>query len=194
MSQQFDRSLAFGQLGEAYIAQWLRRICEYNVLPVYEKQMDTGKGPMLFCPEDKLIAPDLFVFKRVARVKGSLVKGRVRWVEAKTKSAFTWHRITQRWTTGIDLRHYEDYLKVSELSIWPVYILFLHLDGKAKDTPSGRVSPQGLFGNKIKYLAKNESHRSNNHGRSGMVYWAHSKLTQLATLDEVLHTTQATTT
>lgn len=179
MSHEFNRQLAFGKIGEAYIATWLKMSCRYHVLPVYEKEMQEGKGPVLFPTQgETLIAPDLLAFRREGE---HLAK--IRWVEAKTKSAFSWHRITQRWVTGIDLHHYTQYQKVADISPWPVWLLFLHYEGRAKDSPAG--CPTGLFGGDIRHLTKNENHRSPNWGKSGMVYWAHSTLRPLATLEQV---------
>jgi len=168
----FDEQLRFGKVGESKIAQWLLGR-GYSVLPVYEKEMHTGKGPVLYSGPAHLIAPDMLAYKG----------GNVKWIEAKTKSGFTWHRISQRWVTGIDLRHYRDYLRVAESSPWPIWILFLHLDPHgAKDTPmeyAGK-SPTGLFGNDLSLLSKNENHRHSHWGTSGMVYWARESLRLLA--------------
>ena len=177
----FSASLQFGKIGEGRIATWLRaRGC--SVLPVYEKEIHEGKGPTLFSVEGQLIAPDLLAFRTGH-------KQDVKWIEAKTKSAFTWHRNTGCWTTGIDVRHYGDYLKVAGLSPWPVWLLFLHLQGQAKDSPQG--SPVGLFGNELTYLSQHEHHRSDRWGCRGMVYWAHGSLRRLATLGDVLIGTEA---
>jgi hypothetical protein len=179
---KFEQRLAFGKIGESYIAMWLREVCHYNVLPVYEKEIAEGKGPVLFAHQrGNLIAPDLLCFRGCAPETAEY-----KWIEAKTKNAFTWHRISGKWTTGIDLRHYADYLKVAALSPFPVWLLFLHMDGRAKDTPDGKVSPTGLFGGELKQLRDMESHRSPKWGRYGMVYWVHEKLTRLATLDQVM--------
>jgi len=168
----FIEKLQFGKVGESKIAQWLiaRGYC---VLPVYEKQIDTGKGPVLYSSSGDFIAPDMLVYNKKA----------VRWVEAKTKDGFTWHRITERWTTGIDLRHYQDYLAMVASSPWPMWLLFLHLDPNgAKDTPSELVgkSPVGLFGNDLLFLSQHENHRHDNWGKSGMVYWARDNLKLLS--------------
>jgi len=176
----FDSQLHFGKIGEGAIAHWLREKKGFHVLPIYEKEISEGKGPVLFSLEGELIAPDLFCFRKTTEVGTDTL-----WIEAKTKSAFTWHRISQQWLTGIDMRHYEDYLKVAHLSPFPVWLLFLHLAGTAKDTPQGKVSPTGLFGRELLYLAKHEDHRHENWGRTGMVYWAHKTLLRLAALDEV---------
>ena len=171
----FSSTLRFGKIGESAIAEWFKRK-GYSALPVYEKEISEGKGPQLYTPVASLIAPDLVVLRG---------DGRVFWIEAKHKTAFTWHRNTQTWNTGIDLRHYEDYLKVAQVSPWPIWLLFLHEDGVAKDTPEGQISPTGLFGGELIYLSKNEHHRHENWGRSGMVYWTDTTLKLLATLDEV---------
>lgn len=167
----FQRNLAFGKIGESLIANWLKRR-GYTVLPVYEKEISKGKGPQLFTPNENLIAPDLFAFNGI--------KDRAFWIEAKHKSAFTWHRISRQWLTGINLRHYYDYLKVARESPWPVWLLFLHQDGQAKDSPPG--CPTGLFGQELGYLQQHEHHRWN---EGGMVYWADTILEKLATLEEV---------
>jgi len=168
----FETSLKYGQAGESAIALWLRSRGN-TVLPVYEKIIDEGKGPQLYTPDKEVIAPDLFVFG----------DGKAFWIEAKHKTAFTWHRITERWCTGIDLRHYGEYCIVDDETPWPVWLLFLHEGGQAKDSPPD--SPQGLFGNTLEYLRQHENHRHANWGRSGMVYWALETLTKLATLEEV---------
>lgn len=148
-----------GQAGEGYIARWLRSRGT-TVLPVYEKVLDTGKGPQVFLPTESLVAPDFLCWNDSG----------VFWIEAKHKSAFSWHRNTQRWVTGIDLRHYIDYLRIDSESPFPVWLLFLHEDGTAKDSPLG--CPTGLFGNTLAYLHANENHRHANWGTSGMVYWS----------------------
>jgi hypothetical protein len=167
-----------GRVGEGRIANWLKRR-GWAVLPVYEKEVDEGKGPQLFMLDKSLIAPDMLAFK----------KTNVRWIEAKHKTVFTWHRITQRWCTGIDLRHYRDYLQVAELSPWPVWLLFLHERSipDARDLQYGcpQECPTGLFGGELFYLQNNENHQHKNWGRSGMVYWAHDTLACLAPVDSV---------
>jgi len=179
----FKQQLRFGRVGESLIANWLKQR-GYSVLPVYEKEISEGKGPQIFTVQDNLIAPDLFVFGHEI--------SKVWWIEAKHKSAFSWHRISSHWVTGIDLRHYRDYLRVQQLSPWPVWLLFLQRQGKAKDTPLGRVGPTGLYGGSLAYLRENENHRHHNWGSSGMVYWAEKTLTKIANLENVLDASQET--
>jgi hypothetical protein len=143
------------------------------VLPVYEKVIHTGKGPQLYMPNKALIAPDLFAFGA----------GKAFWIEAKHKTAFSWHRLTQRWVTGIDLRHYADYCQVDDETPWPVWLFFLHEGGQAKDSPPN--SPEGLFGQTLAILRTCENHRHENGGKAGMVYWAKESLRLLAPLEEL---------
>ena len=168
----FSTAYQYGFAGETAIALWLRSRGNC-VMPVYEKIVDTGKGPQLYMPKGTLIAPDLFVFN----------SERALWIEAKHKTAFTWHRITERWVTGIDLRHYADYCAVDDGTPWPVWLLFLHDGGQAKDSPAN--SPAGLFGATLAHLRQHENHRHANGGTAGMVYWAVDTLKRLATLDQM---------
>lgn len=168
----FRDSVRFGKAGESLIARWLRAQ-SWTVLPVYEKIIDEGKGPHLFLPSRELIAPDLLAW---------IAKGTV-WIEAKHKTAFSWHRRTQKWVTGVDLPHYEDYCRVDDSTPFPVWLLFLHRGGQAKDSPPN--SPKGLFGNTLAELRQHESHRDPRGSYRGMVYWALEFLKPLASLDEV---------
>jgi len=169
----FQHSLAVGKAGESKIAKWLQSRGNY-VLPVYEKEINDYKGPVLYRPDgSQLICPDLL----------AITKTGTAWIEAKHKTAFTWHRKTQRFVTGIDIHHYEQYCAIArELQNIKVWILFLHNPGVAKDTPEGLVSPTGLFGGEL--LSLKENHRHDNHGKSGMIYWAHDSLKKLANIEE----------
>jgi hypothetical protein len=169
----FHRQLQVGKVGESQIAHWFMSR-GYAVLPVYEKETGDYKGPVLYTAgNEQRVAPDMLVFK----------KDRTLWIEAKHKSAFTWHRITNRWVTGIDSHHFNDYLAIAKLSEIPVWILFLHRVGVAKDTPEGKVSPVGLFGGEIEFLKENINHEHDNWGKHGMVYWAHDVLKKIAPLE-----------
>ena len=171
----FASSLRFGKIGESTIAEWFKKK-GYSALPVYEKQTDEGKGPQLYTPLEALIAPDILVFNKSRGVF---------WIEAKHKTAFTYHRKTGEWNTGIDQRHYDDYLQVAQVSPWPIWLLFLHEAGRAKDTPPGKISPTGLFGQELLWLDAHIHHRHGNWGNGGMVYWTNTALKKIATLKEV---------
>jgi len=170
----FQATLEFGKAGESAIAKWITSRGGI-VLPVYEKIINEGKGPQLFCLGRKLIAPDILTFHPTKKT--------CCWVEAKHKTAFAWHRKTKQWVTGIDLPHYMDYIEVDKISPWPVWLLFLHRGGQAKDSPP--QSPAGLFGNPLKYLINHESHRHKNGGKRGMVYWSLDRLQKLCSLDKI---------
>lgn len=168
----FEAALKYGVAGETAIARWLRARGN-AVMPVYEKIVDTGKGPQIYLMDIELIAPDFLTFKG----------GQALWIEAKHKTAFAWNRQRSLWVTGIDKRHYEHYLRVAEESGWPVWLLFLHEGGQAKDSPA--TSPSGLYGGNLAYLSQNINHTSDKWGRHGMVYWAERTLKKLADLQTV---------
>jgi hypothetical protein len=175
----FQTKLAQGKVGEGIVATYLRGR-GYNILPVYEIEKDSDKGPVVYTTSGMNVAPDMLCFRAV-NVDDTSDKLPVVWVEAKTKSSFSWHMNTSCWTTGIDLRHYGEYRKLAEQSPFPIWLMFLQLDGVAKDTPPGMTAPTGLFGNSLEYLAAHEHHRSEKWGRSGMVYWDHRDLKLIAT-------------
>lgn len=171
--------LPYGQWGEDAVARWLVHR-GYFVLPAYEKVVNNKTGPRLSGPSGSYIAPDLFVFR----------KGEAFWVEVKRKGSFTFHRMTGRWVTGIDIRVYEHYCRLSDDGLYPVVLFFLHEDGQAKDSPPH--PPTGLFAQSIDCLRRRENHRSE---KDGMVYWATEAdggpLHKWAELDEIVAGRQA---
>ena len=62
---RFASNLATGQLGESLIARWCMSRGN-SLIPVYEKEIDTGKGPRFFSPEGQFVAPDDATFKSAA--------------------------------------------------------------------------------------------------------------------------------
>lgn len=174
----FAAKLSFGQIGESVISRWLQGR-GHAVFPAYQVEHQTGKGPQLFAASGDLVLPDLLAFKA----------GKVHWVEAKHKTCFTWHRLTGKWTTGVDLRHYGEYQEVAARTALPVWLLFWH--PMPEPSPADRlhgcppVCPTGLFGGDLAVLERNENHRSDRHGKTGMVYWAHDALRLLANVDEM---------
>lgn len=176
MNQAFDQNLAHGQLGESIIARWC--IARGNsVLPVYEKEIDTGKGPRFFTSEGQVVAPDMFLMPAM------------KWVEAKHKTVCSWYRKGGYWCTGIDLHHYSGYQQVQTISRQPVWLLFLHRSymPDPRDIQHGCPPrcPVGLYGGSLAHLVRHESHRHENWGRYGMVYWDIETLTRFATLEEI---------
>lgn len=177
-SNQFEEALKFGRLAETDIVRWLRRKGN-SIITCYEIQHDTGKGPRFFAPTTAYVAPDILVFS------GS---GKVLWCEAKHKTVFSWYRKGRRWVTGIDRRHYRDYQNVASITGLPVWLLFLHVSGAPSAVDIGYCPvecPTGLYGGNLDFLTQNESHQSDRHGTSGMVYWDEKVLTLLASVEEV---------
>ena len=173
-NNEFEERLERGQAAESDIALWFKqRGCK--VLPIYDIQHDTNKGPQLFAKDFECAAPDLLVFTDGGEI----------WIEAKLKTVFSWYRTRGRWVTGIDIRLYEDYQKIfKEVKHVPIWLLFLHQSKQpdARDIEQGCPStcPVGLFGNSLDVLTKTESHRSKKYG---MVYWGHEDLKLLAQID-----------
>ena len=167
-------------------SMFLRNKWRIATIAAYNIEERTGKGPRYWTANGGHVSPDLL---------GFLGSGKVRWFEAKDKSVFTWYRNGNRWTTGIDAHHFEDYRRVGTHSGLPVWLLFLH----ESDKPSGDDvrygcpprCPVGLFGNDLDYLSDHIDHRSDKYGRHGMVYWAHGDLRLLATIGEVRVRTRA---
>ena len=183
----FSEKLSVGKIGESLIARYMMSR-GHSVLPVYEIEKSHGKGPQLFSSGKELVAPDMLVF----------TTGGALFVEAKHKSVFTWHRNSWEWTTGIDLRHYGDYLRVAKRTQLPVWLMFYHKSATPdpRDLQHGCPSncPTGLFGGEIFGLVIDENHRSLpfnpgrdfvGHGKSGMVYWKESSLKKIASVEDV---------
>ncbi len=183
MENNFRNLLSFGQIGESLIARFLRGK-GYLILPVYEKEIDNGKGPRLFLPfgspETELIAPDMQAIKAQ----------KIRWFEAKHKNAATYYRKKARWQTGIDKRHYLDYVRVQEVTHSPVWLLFLQREAPLTNAPIGVTPcPTGLFGCPITKSIADEGYYTRGQRRFDMVYWAlegANGLERLATLEDVL--------
>ena len=166
-SAHFKKQLDIGKVGETEISKWLISRGA-NVLPVYEIAENQYKGPALYTMDGGVIAPDIICFK----------KGKVTFIEAKHKNAFSWYRKKSIWTTGIDKKHFEEYVRIQDITEVEVWILFLHRGGIAKDSPP---SPSGLYGESIEVLKRNIDHESNKFGKGGMVFWNRDTLKQLAT-------------
>jgi hypothetical protein len=186
----FTQSLSWGQVGETAIACWLR--CRgWTILPVYEKVIDTGKGPRMYTAYKsgygELIAPDMLA------MKGPQIK----WVEGKRKAHFTWRWTQGVWQDGIDKRHYQHYLHVREHMKIPLWILFFHDNDQpsADDLANGSppTSPTGLYGGEIDHLKDMVDHEDKYEARGRsypMVYWNINVLQlngrPLATLEEIM--------
>lgn len=169
----FRESLDRGLAGESRIARFL--VSRGNAVLPIEVPESPHKGPRIWTAGGRVVSPDMLVFNRA--------KNTTLWVEAKTKSAFTWHHKRQKFQTGINRHHYNEYLRVREESGWEVWLLFLHEKGHlAKDTPDGMVSPHGLFCGEVSNLQSRVDHVDLVHGTE-LVFWNHEALTHLA--DEI---------
>lgn len=161
----FEKKLAIGKVAESKIASWLiSRGC--SVLPAYEVIESKFGGPKLFCGDRSLVTPDMLVFS---------CNG-IHWIEAKHKTAFSWHRKTERFVTGVDLHHWDHYKEVAKRTSLDCFLFFNHTGGQAKDSPP---SPAGLFYGEINHLNENINHTHDNWGRGGMIYWAMDTLTRI---------------
>ncbi len=184
--KSFDDCYAFGRIAESQIANWLVRANEYSILPAYEIEIPSGKGPRLLTSSSELIAPDILAMK----MRGTQLL--IKWFEAKHKTRFSWHRNSHNWQTGIDRRHFEDYVKVQEQSGISVYLLFMHRSSQPSKADRANGSPEacpvGLFGGSLDFLTRRVDHKDaySRYGREyPMIYWNHQQLMKLATLEEM---------
>src|SRR5258708_21443172 len=76
---QFNSQLTRGRIAESQIAQWLMSNEGWIVLPAYEIEIPSGKGPRLFSNNGELITPDMFTMKHQGK------KFLNAWQEAKNK-------------------------------------------------------------------------------------------------------------
>lgn len=176
--EPFQKQLAFGRIAESRIAQWLIQRCKYSILPVYDQEYATGKGPRYFSKDEEIVAPDLLAIR----------EDTVRWIEAKHKTVFTWYRKKQRWETGIDANHFDHYVKIAKRTPFPIYLMFLHesevpATHDRKHCPS--KCPTGLYTGEIQDLIP-QARFDRRWGQHGMVYWGVDDLRKLAELDEIL--------
>ena len=125
----------FGLMGEREISQILQQHGAY-VIPQYNyAEEDEFKGPRMHGLFNELVLPDLDVCKSGARI----------WVEVKTKSDRSLHRITGDYVHGFNKRHYEHYLQVEKESGNEVWVVFIErvntyiLCGRLKDIPVHHV-------------------------------------------------------
>lgn len=105
----------WGEVFERALSDYVKRM-DWAVLPVYNYRGDEEKAPALERLAGDVILPDLHVMKN----------GCSPWVEAKRKTRADWTHITQRFETGINLRHYQHYKLVKQISGDPVLIVFGH--------------------------------------------------------------------
>ncbi len=182
--EQFRGQLNYGYVGEDRVKRFLIDVMGLSVLVTSRQPFATGKGPRIEqAMGQNIVASDLSVFGPLEKVFGT---GMVfSWIEVKRKSAFTFYN--RSWQTGIDIPKWDDYLKAYRVLNTPIWILFLHEPGhKAINTPDGKQSPSGLFGNSVDALAQNIDHKRTSASRGsphGMVYWRSDSLVLLGDYD-----------
>jgi hypothetical protein len=99
------------------VVRWLQSHGFY-VIPSYDYAGENGdKAPRMFGLRSRHALPDLDVAKG----------GRRKWVEVKTKTRSTLHRITQRVEHGLEERLWDDYTKVQSETGNEVYLAIYEL-------------------------------------------------------------------
>jgi len=171
MALKFEQSLHDGVYRERVLLDWFNRH-GYSALHI----VGDGSGPRLMTPSKAVVCPDLLVFKGNA----------IRWIESKSKSAFTWYRKTQTFQTGIDRFYWSEYQQIRSVSGCDVWLVFLQMPGQvAKDTPAGMASPSGLYAGEILELASKVDHEFDGEGKGGMMYWNESAFKKLANAEDL---------
>lgn len=158
----FHDNLAIGREWETKVSHWLQQNQNY-VLDVYEytgTATSGSKAPKLriLPSEESLILPDLQVASA----------GVTHWVEVKSKSGvgYPFKGNLRYRTTGFDLKYWEHYLKVRQITGLAVKVFFVHYnEGDIRS-----ASLEELDVHPRKYI--NE--------RNGMVYWPYDELNVIA--------------
>lgn len=175
--QDFQKNLAFGQMSETDITRWLISRGG-TVMPAYDIEYDTGKGPRVYTNGDQHAVPDLLVWKN----------GKIFWIEAKRKTRFAWWGKGGYWVTGIDSKHWAAYRNVKILTGLNVWILFYHTgsdpDERSRQMGCPPECPTGLFGQSIEILEACISN-TGGHGNYKLTYWACGSLKFMATCEQV---------
>lgn len=116
--KSFEEKLAFGKEGEHEVGDYfLSR--GYSLLPLY--QFTDDLAPKVFYEGTAAISPDIFV----SGDNGTF------WVEVKTKNR--WIKYNGVLETGLNERHYLEYLKIKNKTALPLYVIFNHKE----DNPNG---------------------------------------------------------
>ena len=161
-----------GQAGEDAIKRWLVEERQCSLLPLCDIDSREGSGgPRYIVPGGTFVSPDFLVSKDRMFM----------WVEVKCKSHATWHYVSRTWTTGIDLRYYNEYIRVQEQSQIPLWLIFYHESALShpRDVRRGATQycPRGIYGGEILALGKTIHHR---YEPGGMIYWAIDDLVALS--------------
>lgn len=168
MRGSFSSRLTHGRIGEQAVLKWLRYMNRV-VLPVCDTLINIEFrercGPRLFVGNDALTAPDLLVF----------ADDGVRWMEIKCKKYCTWYRNESLWMTGIDVRHFEQYIKVHQATCIHVDLVLYHPNEtpRPKDVPHGcpEYAPRGVYCADILKLQEIYHHIGTDLDGNEMIYW-----------------------
>lgn len=126
----FEEALAFGEEGERLVAAYLMSRGAW-VMPVYQFRKH-DQAPLIFAAGCHLIAPDLYVW-RLGRDYHAECKRKTRWVKWDGKRE-----------TGFNLRHYDEYRRVSDKTQREVVLFFLH----------EKCGPTGLYCGRLSELSR----------------------------------------
>jgi len=138
-----------GSNGERLVAEFLQEKGFY-VIPSYDYSgEDNSKAPKMQGKKTAYVIPDLDICRAGLR----------RWVEIKTKTEAVPFRKTGELQHGIDVRHFESYLKVQSESGNEVFLAIYEL------TPRPVILIASLA-----HLEANVDHRGTSLG-SPMLYW-----------------------
>lgn len=99
MSIKQTAEWGWGEWGEGQVRRWFQ---EQGWFVIPTSAIENGGAPKLIGLLAAHVLPDL----QTARA------GEMRWVEVKTKTAPVLYQITRTWRHGIDLRLWDEYLKV----------------------------------------------------------------------------------
>ena len=157
----FNDSLKFGLGGERIVAE-IMRARGWTVVQV-GGQHGEYQGPRIELPMGlTLVSPDLIIMKN----------GKTFWIEVKRKSVFSFHKNSQKITTGIDLDKWIDYLEADRYGSFPLWLFFLHESDTVRDAPDGIARPKtGIYFGQARKLKQTELHRHRNFGSHGGVFW-----------------------
>jgi len=173
-TSSFAKSLKLGLANESIITKYLNSR-NFIVIPAYQIEQSTGKGPRVFAPMDEqLITPDLLCIRN----------GKMRWTECKSKAEFVLYRKTGIFQTGFDIACFEQYQRVQEVTGIPVYIMFLN-------APRYGISePSGLYYQTLDKLVETIDHSCTNEKTGsksgGLHYWNEYDLIKQAEYNDVM--------
>lgn len=116
--KSFEEKLAFGKEGEHEVGEYFMNR-GYSLLPLY--QFEDKLAPKIYTNSGVIISPDIFVSGR----------HKAFWVEVKTKKR--WIKFKGTLETGLNNRHYDEYIKIRQNTGLPLYVVFNHKE----DDPNG---------------------------------------------------------